>query len=198
MFTGIISDIGRVRAIKAAEKGSDTRFEIETNNDTASLELGASIACSGPCLTVVDKGAGWFAVEASAETLAHTTLGEWRVGEKINLERALKVGDELGGHIVTGHIDGVARVVSREPEGASLRFTFEPPQDLLRFMAPKGSVTLEGVSLTVNEVENSFFGINVIDHTQNATTFGDLDVGSLVNLEVDVLARYVARQLGKE
>lgn len=198
MFTGIITDIGRVKAITEAEKGSDTRFEIETGADTARLDLGASIACSGPCLTVVDKAAGWFAVEASAETLARTTLGEWRVGEKINLERALKVGDELGGHIVTGHIDGVARVVSREPEGASLRFTFEPPQDLLRFLAPKGSVTLEGVSLTVNEVENSSFGINVIDHTQTATTFGELGVGGLINLEVDVLARYVARQLGKE
>ena len=198
MFTGIITDIGRVKAVVGAEKGSDTRFEIETGEDTARLDLGASIACSGPCLTVVDKAAGWFAVEASAETLACTTLGEWRVGGKINLERALKVGDELGGHIVTGHIDGVARVVSREPEGASLRFTFEPPQDLLRFLAPKGSVTLDGVSLTVNEVEKSSFGINVIDHTQNATTFGGLDIGGLVNLEVDVLARYVARQLGKE
>ncbi len=182
----------------AAEKGSDTRFEIETNDDTAKLELGASIACSGPCLTVVDKALGWFAVEASAETLAHTTLGNWRVGEKVNLERALKIGDELGGHIVTGHVDGVARVVSHEPEGASIRFIFEPPEDLMRFMAPKGSVTLQGVSLTVNEVENNSFGINVIDHTQTVTTFGDLVVGGLVNLEVDMLARYVARQLGKE
>ncbi len=198
MFTGIITDIGRVKAIVTAEEASDTRFEIETNDDTTRLDLGASIACSGPCLTVVDKAAGWFAVEASAETLFRTTLGKWRVGEKINLERALKVGDELGGHIVTGHIDGVARVFSREPEGASIRFAFEPPQDLLRFLAPKGSVTLQGVSLTVNEVENGCFGINVIDHTKNATTLGDLDVGSLVNLEVDVLARYVARQLGKE
>ncbi|MCZ6858729.1 MAG: riboflavin synthase [Alphaproteobacteria bacterium] len=198
MFTGIITDIGRVKAIVSAEEASDTRFEIETKDDTKRLGLGASIACSGPCLTVVDKAAGWFAVEASAETLARTTLGEWQVGEKINLERSLKVGDELGGHIVTGHIDGVARVISREPEGASIRLAFEPPQDLLRFLAPKGSVTLQGVSLTVNEVENSSFGINVIDHTQNATTLGDLDVGSFVNLEVDVLARYVARQLGKE
>lgn len=198
MFTGIITDIGRVRAVIAAKQGSDTRFEIETNDDTARLDLGASIACSGPCLTVVDKAAGWFAVEASAETLACTTLGEWRVGERINLERALKVGDELGGHIVTGHIDGVARVVSREPEGASIRFVFEPPQDLQRYLAPKGSVTLQGVSLTVNDVEDGRIGINVIDHTQNATTLGELDVGNLVNLEVDVLARYVARQIGKE
>jgi len=198
VFTGIITDIGRVRAIMEAEKGSDTRFEIETNDDTARLDLGASIACSGPCLTVIDKAAGWFAVEASAETLARTTLGEWRVGERINLERALKVGDELGGHIVTGHIDGVARVVAREPEGASIRFAFEPPEDLQRYLAPKGSVTLHGISLTVNEVENNSFGINVIDHTQNVTTLGELEVGNFVNLEVDVLARYVARQLGKE
>jgi riboflavin synthase len=198
MFTGIITDVGRVRAIQPAGQGSDTRFEIETNDNIARLALGASIACSGPCLSVVDKAAGWFAVEASAETLARTTLGDWRVGEKVNLERALKIGDELGGHIVTGHIDGVAGVVSREPEGASVRFAFEPPEDLMRFMAPKGSVTLQGVSLTVNEVEKRIFGINVIGQTQTATTFGGLDVGDFVNLEVDVLARYVARQLGKE
>jgi len=198
MFTGIITDIGRVKAVVAAGAGSDTRFEIETGYDVAGIDLGASIACSGPCLTVVDKGAGWFAVEASAETLARTTSGAWRVGDRINLERALKVGDELGGHIVTGHIDGVAKVTSREPEGASVRFIFEPPADLRRYLAAKGSVALQGVSLTVNEVEGGCFGINVIDHTQIATTLGELEVGGLVNLEIDVLARYVARQLEKE
>jgi riboflavin synthase len=195
MFTGIITDIGRVRAVAPAAEAADTRFEIETAYDTGTIELGASIACSGACLTVVDKRPGWFAAEASAETLACTTLGRWREGTRINLERALKAGDELGGHIVSGHVDGVAQVVSREPEGASARFVIEPPPALAKYIAAKGSVALDGVSLTINEVDGSRFGVNIIRHTQDQTTFGALAAGAAVNLEVDVLARYVARQL---
>lgn len=195
MFTGIITDVGRVRTVSAATGASDTRFEIETAYGTGTIDLGASIACSGVCLTVVDKGRGWFAVEASAETLACTTLGQWRRGTRINLERALKAGDELGGHIVSGHVDGIALVVSRQPEGASARFVFESPPALAKYIAAKGSVALDGVSLTVNEVDGGRFGVNIIRHTQNQTTFGALAPGVSVNLEVDVLARYVARQL---
>ncbi len=199
MFTGIITDVGRVERI---EKRGDTRFVIATRFDTATIEIGASIACSGPCLTVVDKGPGWFAVDASAETLTCTNLGRWEVGTAINLERALKVGDELGGHIVSGHVDGVARVVSITPEGDSQRWLFEAPQALAKYIAPKGSVALEGASLTVNEVDGARFGINLIPHTQAKTTFGArhpvtgapmIDVDSPINVEIDVLARYVAR-----
>jgi riboflavin synthase len=197
MFTGIITDIGRVRALQPAAAGSDTRLVIETAYDTAEIELGASICCSGACLTVVDKGPGWFAVEASAETLARTTLGAWQAGTRVNLERALRLGDELGGHLVSGHVDGVARIVARQPEGGSLRLVFETAA-LGRYIAPKGSVALDGVSLTVNEVEDTAsgsarFGINIIPHTQAQTTFGAAAPGARVNLEVDVLARYVAR-----
>ena len=198
MFTGIITDVGQVRALTPAGKSTDTRFEIATGFDLATVEIGASIACSGPCLTVVDMGDDWFAVEASAETLSRTTLGDWRDGTRVNLERSLKMGDELGGHIVTGHIDCVAIVSSREPEGASARFAFEPPADYMKYIAPKGSVALEGVSLTVNDVESGLFGVNIIRHTQECTTFGDLRPGDRINLEVDVLARYVARQLRKD
>lgn len=195
MFTGIVTDVGRVRSLS---KRGDTRVEIETGYDTHAIDLGASIACSGPCLTVVEKGAGWFAVEASAETLARTTLGEWRTGTRINLERALRVGDELGGHIVSGHVDGVARILDTRPEGDSVRFEFEAPAALKRFIAPKGSVALDGVSLTVNAVDDSRFGVNIISHTRACTTFGDRKPGDRVNLEIDMLARYVGRLLGKD
>lgn len=190
MFTGIIIDIGRVRAVTP---GGDTRFEIETAFDMDSVAIGASIACSGPCLTVVEKGPGWFAVEASAETMSRTTLGAWREGTRVNLERSLKIGDELGGHLVFGHVDGVAELIGRQPEGDSLRLTFRPPAELLPLVAAKGSVTLEGVSLTVNEVEGDRFGVNLIPHTQTETTLGALSVGDRVNMEIDMLARYVAR-----
>lgn len=190
MFTGIITDIGRVRSIKPR---GDTRFEIETAYDTATIEIGASIACSGACLTVVDKGDGWFAVDVSAETLAKTNLGTWREGTPINLERSLRLGDELGGHIVLGHVDGVGSVASVAPEGDSLRFRFDVPADLGPFVARKGSITVNGVSLTVNEVDGNSFGVNIIPHTQQMTTFGKLAAGDRINLEVDVLARYVAR-----
>ncbi|MGE5148183.1 MAG: riboflavin synthase [Candidatus Eiseniibacteriota bacterium] len=198
MFTGIITDIGTVRAVAPAGAGTDTRFEIATAYDTAAIAMGASICCSGACLTVVAKGPGWFAVEASAETLACTTLGAWRAGVRINLEQALKVGDELGGHIVSGHVDAVAMVAGRREEGGSVRFEVEVPEAFARYIASKGSVALDGVSLTVNEVEGRRFGVNIIPHTQRHTTFEGRAKGDHVNMEVDVLARYVARQLGKE
>jgi len=195
MFTGIVTDLGRVRAI---EKRGDTRFEIETVYDTAEIDLGASIACSGPCLTVVEKGPGWFAVEASAETLSRTTAGDWSEGSRVNLERAMRVGDELGGHIVSGHVDGVARVLETTPEGDSVRFEFEAPEGFAKYIAPKGSVALDGVSLTVNAVDGARFGVNIIGHTRERTSFGILKAGDRVNLEIDTLARYVARLLEKE
>ncbi len=199
MFTGIVTDLGRVRAVRrAAGETEDTRFEFETGYDTGRIETGASIACSGACLTVIDKGPGWFAVEASGETLGCTTLGGWQEGTRVNLERALALGEELGGHLVSGHVDGVAKVEAREPEGGSVRFVFAAPDELARFVAPKGSVALDGVSLTVNEVDGSRFGVNIIGHTSACTTFGSLGEGDKVNLEVDLLARYVARILGKD
>lgn len=194
MFTGIITDIGRLRSM---EKRGDTRLVIETAYDAAGIELGASIACDGACLTVIERGAqngqNWFAVEASQETLDCTTLGTWKEGQRINLERALKVGDELGGHIVSGHVDGVGKILHIRPEGDSVRFTFEAPEDLKKFIAEKGSVTLNGTSLTVNEVKGSRFGVNIIPHTQAVTTWGTAKAGDAVNLEIDMLARYVAR-----
>lgn len=190
MFTGIITDVGRVSRV---EKRGDTRFTIATGYDVPSIDLGASIACNGCCLTVVEKGADSFLVEASAETLSKTTLASWAEGTRINLERALRVGDELGGHIVSGHVDGVATIVSIVPEGDSKRFTFEAPAPLARFIAPKGSVTLDGTSLTVNEVEGVRFGVNIIPHTQTVTTWGSLKPADRVNIEIDMLARYVAR-----
>lgn len=199
MFTGIISDIGEVRSI---EQRGDTRFVIAAAYDMDGVDIGASIACSGPCLTVIDKGndkpgipGGWFAVDVSAETLSKTVLGHWQVGSRINLERALKVGDELGGHIVSGHIDGLATVEDIRPEGDSLRFTFIAPDTLARFIAPKGSVALDGVSLTVNEVDGTRFGVNIIPHTAERTTIGALKAGDPVHIEIDPLARYVARLL---
>ncbi|MDZ4735005.1 MAG: riboflavin synthase [Rhodospirillaceae bacterium] len=190
MFTGIITDLGRVRRIRP---DGTTRFEFETGYDTATIADGASIACNGCCLSVVEKGAGWFAVEVSAETLSCTTLGDWREGGPVNFERALRLGDELGGHLVSGHVDGVASIVGRRPDGDSLRFRFAAPASLARFIASKGSVALDGVSLTVNEVEGREFGVNVIPITRRVTNFGALAEGGRVNLEIDLLARYVAR-----
>jgi len=195
MFTGIVTDLGRVRSLTP---GGATRIVLETGYDTATVAHGASIACNGCCLSVVDKGPGWFAVDASAETLARTTLGAWRSGTPVNLERPLKLGDELGGHMVLGHVDGVGEVVERHPDGDSLRYTFRAPAGLARFIAPKGSVALDGVSLTVNEVEGTSFGVNIIPVTQRATTFGRLAAGDRVNLEIDLLARYLARLVDKE
>lgn len=195
MFTGIITDVGRVRSI---ERSGDTLFTIETVFDMETVPIGASIANNGVCLTVVDKGPGWFAVQASGETLSKTTLGGWREGTRVNLERAMRVGDELGGHIVSGHVDGVATVVDVRQDGESVRLTFEAPAELARFVAPKGSVALDGVSLTVNEVDGARFGVNIIPHTQVATTFGGLRPGDRVNMEIDMLARYVARLVGQE
>ena len=190
MFTGIITDIG---SIEALEQAGDLRARIKTGYDTASIDLGASIASDGVCLTVVDLGPGWYKVQISAETVSKTNLSEWAVGSRVNLERALRVGDELGGHIVSGHVDGVAEVVSVADEGDSTRVVLRAPTDLARFIAPKGSVALNGTSLTVNEVEGTDFGINFIPHTKEVTTWGDVAVGDKVNLEIDTLARYVAR-----
>jgi len=190
MFTGIITDIGTVRAVS---KAGDTRFEITTAYDLSTVDMGASIACNGCCLTVIEKGADWFAIQASAETLSKTTLGDWGQGTRINLERALKIGDELGGHIVSGHVDGLGEIVSITPEGDSKRFRFRVLHELARFIAPKGSVAIDGTSLTVNEVEGNVFGVNIIPHTQAVTTWGSMKVGQRVNIEIDMLARYVAR-----
>ena len=191
MFTGIVTDVGRVRAVRDTDR--DRRFEIETVFDLATIDLGASISHAGCCLTVVEKGESWFAVEVSGETLAVTTLGDWTKDRRINLERAARVGDELGGHIVSGHVDGIGEVLSIESEGGSHRVRIRAPRPLHRFIAPKGSITVEGVSLTVNEVEDDVFGVNLIPHTWEVTTLGSLQVGSRVNLEIDMLARYLAR-----
>jgi len=195
MFTGIITDIGRVRSAQSTGSGAGEgrRFEISTQFDMDTVDMGASIACCGACMTVVDKGEGWFAVEVSAESLSKTTLGSWGEGTDVNLERAMCLGDELGGHIVSGHVDGVAELIDTHPDGDSQRLTFRVPQDLAKFIAPKGSVTLDGVSLTVNDVNGPEFGVNIIPHTQHATTLGALKVGGNVNVEIDMLARYVAR-----
>lgn len=190
MFTGIITDIGTVTDL---EQRGDLRARIGTGYDTRSIDIGASIASDGVCLTVIDLGEGWYDVEISAETLSKTNLGEWVVGKRVNLERALKVGDELGGHIVSGHVDGVAEVIAVQDEGDSTRVTLRAPADLARFIAPKGSVALNGTSLTVNDVDGRDFGINFIPHTKEATTWGAVQVGDRVNLEIDTLARYVAR-----
>ncbi|ABS64518.1 riboflavin synthase, alpha subunit [Parvibaculum lavamentivorans DS-1] len=208
MFTGIITDVGRIRAV---EKRGDARFVIGTAYGTDGIDIGASIACAGCCLTVVEKGrdssGDWFAVDVSAESLTCTTLGGWAEGTRVNLERALKAGDELGGHIVSGHVDGICHIREIRPEGDSMRFVFEAPGDLGRFIAPKGSVTLNGTSLTVNEVEDrkaggnagsTLFGVNIIPHTQAVTTWGMAKAGDPVNLEIDMLARYVARLVQKD
>ena len=190
MFTGIITDIGTVKTL---DRRGDLRARIATSYDTAAIDIGASIACDGVCLTVVALGAGWFDVDISAETVSKTNIGDWNEDHRINLERALKVGDELGGHIVSGHVDGVAEIVAMQDEGDSTRLTFRAPEALARYIAPKGSVALNGTSLTVNEVEGCDFGINLIPHTQEVTTWGAAGVGDRVNLEIDTLARYVAR-----
>ena len=191
MFTGIVTDVGRVRSVR--ETNRDRRYEIETVYDTATIDLGASISHSGACLTVVEKGEGWFAVEVSAETLSKTTLDQWVEGSPVNLERAAKLGDEMGGHIVSGHVDGLGEVLSITAEGGSHRLQIRAPKPLHRLIAPKGSITVEGVSLTVNEVEGDVFGLNIIPHTWDVTTLGRLAPRSRVNLEIDMLARYLAR-----
>ena len=191
MFTGIVTDIGRVRSVRQTER--DRRYEIETVWDTATIDLGASISHAGCCLTVTEKGEGWFAVEVSGETLSKTRLGDWVEGARVNLERAARLGDELGGHIVSGHVDGLGEVLSITPEGGSHRIVIEAPAPLHPFIAPKGSITVDGVSLTVNGVQERRFDLNIIPHTWNATTLGALKTGDKVNLEIDMLARYLAR-----
>lgn len=195
MFTGIITDIGTIRAL---EQAGDLRARIGCSYDPAGIDLGASIACNGVCLTVIETGADpetgpWFDVQISGESVDKTNIGDWTLGHRLNLERALKVGDELGGHIVSGHVDGVAVITQMRDEGDSTRVTFRAPDALAKFVAPKGSVALDGTSLTVNEVEGAEFGINFIPHTKSATTWGDVAVGDRINLEIDTLARYVAR-----
>ena len=201
MFTGIITDLGSVQSIL---NNGDKRFVFNTAFDMDTVDIGASIACSGVCLTVVEKGQGWFSADVSAETLSKTTLEIWTKGTPVNFERALRMGDELGGHLVSGHVDGVASVVSIVPDGDSKRFTFEAPEELAKFIAPKGSIVLDGVSLTVNEVNGNQFGVNIIPHTAEMTTLGQWQVGSFkvgdckVNLEIDLLARYVGQLLERQ
>jgi riboflavin synthase len=195
MFTGIVTDLGRVRAVLP---GGDTGYEITTHYDIGTIALGASIACSGVCLTVVATGSDWFRVQVSAETRARSTVGAWRVGSAINLERPLKLGDEFGGHMVAGHVDGVGRLASAEAEGDSTRMVFDAPSALSGGIASKGSIAVDGVSLTVNEVTDARFGVNIIAHTKAVTTLGGLKIGDPVNLELDMIARYVARLMGKE
>ncbi len=198
MFTGIITDIGTVRDVSVS---GDTRVVIDTHYDTAGIDIGASISCSGVCLTVIDKSApgtpGWFAADVSGETIRRTAQGQWTQGRRLNLERAMRVGDELGGHIVTGHIDGVAEIASITIEGDSKRIEIKVQGDLAPYIAAKGSITVDGVSLTVNEVADGAggtrFTINVIPHTQAVTTLGGLERGQAVNIEIDVLARYLSR-----
>ncbi|MEH3035303.1 MAG: riboflavin synthase [Sphingomonas adhaesiva] len=194
MFTGIVTDIGTIRQI---EQRGDLRVVVDTAYDTETVDLGASIACSGVCLTVVDKGPNWFAVDVSGETISRTAQGQWVEGRRLNLERAMKLGDELGGHIVTGHVDGIAEVIGTCAEGDSKRIGFRVTPDLAPFLAPKGSVTVDGVSLTVNDVRDedggTRFAINLIPHTRSVTTLGALEPGVAVNIEIDVLARYLQR-----
>lgn len=192
MFTGIVTDIGEVRAVT---RGGDLRARIGCHYAMEGVDIGASIACDGVCLTVIAKGPDWFDVEISAETVSKTSIGHngWPVGHRLNLERALKVGDELGGHIVSGHVDGVAEIIAMRDEGDSTRFTFRAPEALAKYIAPKGSVALNGTSLTVNEVDGYDFGVNIIPHTKTVTTWGTAKIGDAVNLEIDTLARYVAR-----
>jgi riboflavin synthase len=194
MFTGIITGLGTVREIVPIGDGHDMRMVIAAPwPDTAHIAIGASIACSGCCLTAIAVGPDWFAVEASAETLSLTTIGTWRVGSQVNLERSLRVGDELGGHLVAGHVDGLGEAVSAVPENGSTRWRFRVPDKLAPFIAAKGSVAVNGVSLTVNDVQGATFGVNIIPHTASVTSFGTLRPGDPVNIEIDTLARYVAR-----
>ena len=191
MFTGIVTDIGRVRSVRQTER--DRRFEIATAWESSIIDIGASVSHSGVCLTVVARDDEGFAVEVSNETLSRTTLGAWAEGTRVNLERAARLGDEMGGHIVSGHVDGVGRVLSITPEGGSHRMVVEAPAPLHRFIAAKGSITVDGVSLTVNGVDGRAFDLNIIPHTWEATTLGALSPGDAVNLEIDMLARYLAR-----
>lgn len=198
MFTGIVTDMGTIERLEAR---GDLRVRIRSAYAAQGIALGASIACDGVCLTVIDRGpdgqGSWFDVDVSAETVSRTNirsgLDPWAPGVRVNLERALRLGDELGGHIVSGHVDGIAEVVGMDPDGDSTRFLFRAPEPLARFVAPKGSVALNGTSLTVNEVDGAIFGVNIIPHTRTHTTWGQARVGSLVNIEIDTLARYVAR-----
>jgi riboflavin synthase len=192
MFTGIITDVGRVRRLLRSEL---LELTIATAFDTVAIPVGASIACSGACLTVVAVEPGAFRVQVSVETLTCTTLGEWEEGTPVNLEKSLRLGDELGGHLVLGHVDGIARIAERQPEAESVRFVFEAPQELAPFIAPKGSVALDGVSLTVNEVAQNRFGVNIIPHTLACTNLDSLQPGQRMNLEIDLIARYVAKLL---
>lgn len=191
MFTGIITDLATIAEVTPGQAAK--RFRLKTTYDLKTVDIGASIACNGCCLTVVEKGSDWFAADASQETLDKTTLGAWKAGDKVNLERPLKVGDELGGHLVLGHVDGTASVTAIRDEAGSKRYIIAPPAGLAKFVAAKGSVCLDGVSLTVNEVDAESFGVNIIPHTLAVTTFGGLKVGSRLNMEIDTLARYVAR-----
>lgn len=194
MFTGIVTALGTVRSVSPIGDGKDMRLVIAAPwRDTASIAIGASIACSGCCLTATEVGPDWFAADASKETLVCTTLGSWQAGSRVNLERSLRLGDELGGHIVSGHVDGVGTALSATPENGSTRWLFRVPHALARFIAVKGSVAVDGVSLTVNEVDGDTFGVNVIPHTESVTGFGTLKPGVAVNIEIDMLARYVAR-----
>lgn len=190
MFTGIVTNQGEVRALHMA---GDLKARIATGYDTGGIDIGASIACDGVCLTVTALGPDWFEVDISGETVSKTAISDWVLGRKLNLERALRLGDELGGHIVSGHVDGVADVVGMHDEGASTRITFRAPEALARFIAPKGSVALNGTSLTVNEVNGVEFGVNLIPHTKAVTNWGTTAEGDRINLEIDTLARYVAR-----
>ncbi len=196
MFTGIITHIGEIARID--KNRGDWRVFIRTTMNTGDVAMGASIACSGCCLTVVDKDKDWLAFDVSGETLSKTIIGSWDVGTRINLERSLKLGDELGGHIVSGHVDGLALIQSITPDGDSHRLKIEVPPELALYVAPKGSVALDGISLTVNEVDGPVFGVNIIPHTWTHTTLADRKPGSALNMEVDMLARYVARQLGRD
>jgi len=196
MFTGIVTDVGTVRS---ADQRGDLKLQVETGYDTSTIDLGASIACSGACLTVIDKGEDWFAVDVSGETVSRTTPDLWREGARLNLERSLRIGDEIGGHIVTGHVDAVGEAVEASPEGDSMRVTVKVPQRLGAMIAPKGSIALDGVSLTVNTVEDAgdstLFTVNIIPHTAQQTSLGGIAAGRQLNVEVDVLARYIQRML---
>ncbi len=194
MFTGIVTDIGTVK--KASPRKGGVRLVVATRLPLNKISLGASIACAGVCLTVVEKGKGWFAADVSPETLRCTNIGSWKEGTKLNVEGALKAGDELGGHIVSGHVDGLAMLKKATPEGENYKLTVMAPRKLMRYIAPKGSITLDGVSLTVNKVKTDSFTVNIIPHTWEVTTFGKNKKGDMLHLEVDMLARYAARLLG--
>ncbi len=195
MFTGIITDIGKITNIDNSR--GDTHFTIQTSFEMEKIPMGASIACSGCCLTVVEKTSDSFGVDVSAESLSKTNLGAWEIGTKVNLEQSLKLGDELGGHIVSGHVDGLAKLENVQKEGDSHRLTFSIPQEFAKFIAPKGSVALDGISLTVNEVDGNTFGVNIIPHTWDVTSMGQKAAGDDLNFEIDTIARYVSRMLEK-